>query len=107
MVIIVIFLGGAIHGAFSGLGLSAIDPLAPKGRYIYSAAITKGNTKGLLILIFILVITTQPFTHPSLVSASPQIAADSTGCFHLAWMEESGEDPLLPVGLGGEVRIDQ
>jgi len=55
MVIIVIFLGGAIHGAVLGLGLSAIDPLAPKGRYIYSAAIAKGITQGILIPLFILV----------------------------------------------------
>ena len=55
IVIIVIFQGGAIHGAVSGLGLSAIDPLAPKGRYIYSATTAKWITQGLLIPLFILV----------------------------------------------------
>jgi len=70
MAIIVIFLGGAIHGAISELGLSAINPLAPKGRYIYSAAIAKGITQGISIPLFIL------------VTANPQVAADSAGSFH-------------------------
>ncbi len=62
MVVIVIFLGGAIHSAVSGLGLSAIDPLAPTGRYIYSSAITKGITQGIVIPLIILVPATLRFT---------------------------------------------
>jgi hypothetical protein len=93
MLIIVIFLGGAIHGAISGLGLSAIDPLAPKRHYNYSTAIAKGITQEILIPLFILV--------------TALIAVYSAGSFHLVWIEESEEDPLLRVGPGGEVRMDQ
>ena len=89
MMIIVIFLGGAI----TGLGLSAIAPLAPKRRFIYFAAIAKGITKRILIPLSILV--------------TALIAVYSAGSFHFVWIEESEEDPLLPVSLGGEVRMDQ
>jgi hypothetical protein len=79
--IIVIFLGDAIHGAVSGLGLSAIDPLAIKGRYIYGAAIAKGITQGILNSLFILVTATMRFTQPIIGLRQPSNRDRQRGFF--------------------------